>query len=346
MPTTRQTINAAAAAALLTAIITLPVASSAAAPGSDAVLRLAVLADDHVSYTGTITTLIYVPGGADATVVRIDHAAPDKWRMWYVAPADAYGRLIVSNESTTYQYEPKIATVFSDAWSQSSPGVALEIDAGKVLKNYTVTQGPDAQVAGRNAVTLSLSSKYSGALVQRIWVDKTTNLVLQRETYHSDGTIDQKTGFEDVRIVNDLPKELFDLTVPAGMHLEQGATYGKAAKDVATIQATLDFTVVSPTYLPEGFDLEKASQSVNSGVHNVQLIYTDGLRDFSVFENSTKRLPDLENAKQIDVGDATGETVMLDGETVLSWNTGGMNVTMVGDLTARELAKIGASVRP
>lgn len=352
MPSRRRTISLAVAAALFAAATafahTTPAAAADSSPTGADILRRAVIADDKVSYTGTISTLIYVPGGADATVVRIDHAQPDKWRMWYVAPADAYGRLIVSNETTTYQYEPKIATVFTDSWAQSSPGVSLEFDAGKVLKNYTVDLGPAATIAGREAVTLSLASKFTDALVQRIWVDKDTDLVLQRETYHADGTIDTKSGFDNVRIVkaSDLPNGLFDLTVPQGMHVQAGATYGKAAADLASIQSTLDFTVVSPGYLPEGFTLEKESDSTDNGVHSVQLVYTDGLRDFSLFENSSKRLPAFDRAQHIAVGAADGETTSLVGETLVSWNTDGMNVTMVGDLTAKELARIGASISP
>jgi len=170
---------------------------SAANSGAE-MLRQAVGAEDHVSYTGTVTTLVYSPRGADATVVRVDHAAPNKWRMWYVAPADAYGRLIVSNESTTYQYEPSIATVYSDEWEHSAPALALDLDTARVLKNYSVDVGASSDIASRKAVALSLVSKYTGALVERVWLDTATKLMLQRETYDADGTIESKTSFDNI----------------------------------------------------------------------------------------------------------------------------------------------------
>ena len=312
----------------------------------DDMLRQAVGADDRVSYTGTVTTLVYGPHGADATVVRVDHAAPNKWRMWYVAPADAYGRLIVSNESTTYQYEPKIATVYSDEWAHSAPALTLDLDTAKVLKNYSIDVGPASDVASRKTVTLSLVSKYSGTLVQRVWLDSATKLVLQRETYRSDGTMDTKTSFDNIRIVNDLPKDLFDLTVPAGMQVKPGTTFGKAGKDLATVQSSLSFTVVSPKFVPPGFTFDTASVGARNGIQTVQLLYTDGLRDFSVFENATARLPELQSPKNIDVDDATGITDEIAGETLLSWNANGLNITLVGDMTAKQLAQIGASVKP
>lgn len=343
MPVRRRK-SCAAAAALIAAVLAFPL-SAYASTGED-LLRQAVVADDHVSYTGTITTLVYGPSGADATVVRVDHSAPNKWRMWYVAPADAYGRLILSNETTTYQYEPKIATVYSNDWSQSSPDLTFELNVSKALKNYDVEASPSNDVAGRKTKVLSFVSRYSGALVERVWIDSATKLVLKRETYHADGTIDSKTSFDNVRIGASLPKELFDLTVPPGMHVVPGTTFGKAGKDVASAASGLDFKVVSPDYLPHGFTLQRAALGKRNDIQTIQLVYTDGLRDFSVFENSTGRLPELDTSTTIDVGDESGVTARLEGETLISWNTGGLNITIVGDATPKELAKIGASIKP
>lgn len=317
--------------------------ASTSSPTAADLLRQASRADDHISYTGTTTSVIYNEHGADSTVVRVDHAAPYKWRMWYVAPADAYGRLIVSDEATTYQYEPKTATVYSEAWEQA-PALTLDLDTAKVLKNYSSEVGASTVVAGRKAITIALVSKYSGVLAQRVWVDAETKIVLERETYDSDGSISSKTNFDTIRFVNDLPKDLFDLSVPAGMHVEPGTTYGKAVKSVDMIQPDVDFTIISPRYVPQGFSFDQASLGSRNGIQTVQLLYTDGLRDFSVFENATDRLPDLVSPRQFDVDDTTGITDEIDGETLLSWNANGLNITLVGDMPAKLLARIGASV--
>ena len=331
----------AAARADATAATTQPTTS----PDAAALLKQAVVADDHVSYTGTVSTIVYAGHGANATVVRVDHSAPNKWRMWYVAPADAYGRLIVSDETTTYQYEPTTATVFSDEWTQA-PALTLDLDTAKVLKNYSIEVGAAPDVAGRRSVMLSFTSKYGGALVQRVLLDAATNLVLEREAYAADGTIESKSSFDNVRIVSALPKDLFDLTVPAGMHVEPGTTFGKTVKDLGSIQGSVSFDVIRPLYVPDGFTFDQASLGTREGIQTVQLLYTDGLRDFSVFENATDRLPQLESPKSIAVDDAMGETDEIAGETLLSWNAGGLNITLVGDMPARILARIGASVRP
>lgn len=336
----RTTIVAAAAAPAATAS-----PASTSSPVAADLLRQASRADDHISYTGTTTSVIYNEHGADSTVVRVDHAAPSKWRMWYVAPADAYGRLIVSDETTTYQYEPKTATVYSESWGQA-PALTLDLDTAKVLKNYSSDIVASVDIAGRKAITISLVSKYTGVLAQRVWVDAETKIVLKRETYDSDGSISSKTSFDTIRFVNDLPKDLFDLSVPAGMHVEPGTTYGTSHKAISDIQGGVTFKIVEPLYKPDGFTFDQVSLGVRNGIPTVQLLYTDGLRDFSVFENETDRLPVLADPRQFDIDDTTGITDEIDGETLLSWNTGGLNFTLVGDMPAKLLARIGASVRP
>jgi outer membrane lipoprotein-sorting protein len=332
---------AAVAAALLAA----PIDARAAQDGY-ALLRSAVKADDHVSFSGTVTSLVYGTSAATATVVRIEHRAPNDWRLWYVAPADAYGRLILSNESVTYQYEPKTGKVFSNDWAAMSPFAASTLDLGRIKRNYSVQAVDHAGVAGRQARTLSLISNYSHALVLRLWVDNATGLVLRRETYHSDGTIATKTSFDNIRFVKDLPNDLFKMSVPAGMTLTPGAEYGKATTDIASVTTGLRFKTVDPSSLPDGFTLDKGSSELRGGVQTVQFVYSDGLRSFSLFENPTGRFPTFDgpDPKPIAVGKQNGEYTSVAGEWMLSWNAQGVNFIIVGDVTPKELARIAASL--
>ncbi len=319
-----------------------------ASPEGNALLQRAVVADDATSYTGTLTSVVYTSDRAESTVVNVDHLAPSQWRIWYVAPADAYGRLIISNETVTYQYEPSANKVYANNWSTSSLELGDALDTARVEKNYAVQIGAGTSVAGHAAHILTMSSKHAGTLVERLWIDDQTDLILRRETYHADGTIASKASFDNVRAVKTLPKELFDLSIPAGMTLVPGATYAtKAASDVAAT-SSLTFTVVRPKYLPEGFSLAHESVGVHDDVQTLQLVYDDGLRDFSLFENATGRMPKFENGlpHPISVGDDDGFYAAIGGETIVTWDSGGLNLTLVGDLPAKELGEIGASLKP
>jgi outer membrane lipoprotein-sorting protein len=319
-----------------------------ATPDGNALLQRAVVADDATSYTGTLTSVVYTSDRAQSTVVNIDHLAPSQWRIWYVAPADAYGRLIISNETVTYQYEPSANKVYANNWSASALALGDALDTGRVEKNYATRVGSATSVAGRAAHILTMTSKHSGTLVERLWIDDQASLILRREIYHADGTIASKMSFDNVRTVKSLPKELFNLSIPAGMTLVPGATYAtKAASDVEATSA-VTFTVVRPKFLPEGFELSHESVGTHDAVQTLQLVYDDGLRDFSLFENSTGRIPKFDNGAPhaIAVGDEDGFYAEAGNETIVSWKAGGLNLTLVGDLPAKELSAIGASLKP
>lgn len=331
---------------MLAGVLLFAVVPAAAQP-TDAysLLQSAVTADDHVSFSGSVTTLVYGGTSTSATVVRIEHKAPNDWRLWYVAPADAYGRLIISNESVAYEYEPSTGKVFSNDWASLSP-FAATLDVGRIKRNYTIQVTEHASVAGRTARMLSLTSTYSHALVLRLWVDSPTGIILRRETYHGDGTIASKTEFDSIRFLKDLPDDLFKMTVPAGMTLTPGADYGASTTAIESLVAQLNFKPSSPRELADGFTFEKGSTAERGGVQNVQFVYSDGLRSLSLFENSTGRYPTFDDPapKAMTIGKLEGKYITAAGQTVLSWNDGGLNYTLVGDLPAKELAHIASSL--
>ncbi len=196
--------------------------------------------------------------------------------------------------------------------------------------------------------SLSLVSKHTGTLVQRIWVDNDTNLILRRESYSADGSVAAKSSFDSIRIGVDLPQDLFRLTVPAGMTLVATPSLGKSTTDTDSLVRSLDFKFAAPKYLPDGFAFEHGSVASHKGVNTVEFVYSDGLRTFSLFENATGRLPSFggTTSKPIEIGEVDGVVADLAGQTLVSWNSGGLNLTIVGDLSAKEIAKIGASIHP
>jgi outer membrane lipoprotein-sorting protein len=341
---------ALAASAALAASVALSTGTSipahaAGTPSPYTLLQNAVTADDHVSFSGSVTTLVYGGTSTSATVVRIEHRAPNDWRLWYVAPADAYGRLIISNESVAYEYEPTTGKVFSNDWASLSP-FATTLDIDRIKRNYTVQVTDRASVAGRQARMLSLTSTYSHALVLRLWVDADSGLTLRRETYHGDGTIATKTEYDNIRFVKDLPDDLFRMTVPAGMTLIPGADYSSSTNALDTLTSKLSFKPVDPQELPEGFTFEKGSSETRGGVQTVQFVYSDGLRSISLFENATGRFPSFDDPppKSLVVGKQSGKYTSASGQTLLSWNADGLNFTLVGDMPVKELARIGSSL--
>ncbi len=322
------------------------VPARAAPDAAQRLYRDAVNADDRVSYYGTVTTIVYGQEHAMSAVARVEHKAPSLWRIWYMAPADAYGRLIVSNEQQTYAYEPHGREVISYDWYRAAPGVAQPVNVDQVLRNYAVDLGPATPIAGRLAISLSLVSRYTGRLIQRVWLDKATHLILRRENYNAEGSVATESGFDTVRIGVSFPPKLFSLDVPRGERLVRRTDDAIPLSDPAQLGRLAGFTVVVPKYLPEGFVLQSGSIATHNGIKTVQLVYGDGLRTFSLFENATGRLPAFRGAttRLVQIAHADGQSADVEGQTVVSWNSGGLNLTIVGSVSEHESELIGASI--
>ncbi|MDQ6780662.1 MAG: hypothetical protein M3Z37_05860 [Candidatus Eremiobacteraeota bacterium] len=338
--------RALAASLLAGVVLTVACLAGVAAQDARSLFHDSLEADDGISYSGVVTTIVYGHDEAGSTVAKIEHKAPHSWRIWYLAPSDAFGRLVVSNETSTFQYEPRHGRVFRNDWSESAPDVAQPMDAALVEKNYAVELGTAGSVAGRNTRTVSLTSKHTGTLVERLWIDTSTKLVLRRESYHGDGSIESKSTFDNIRIGVSLPPELFKMSIPSGMVLKQGADYGHATSNIAALHASSKFRFADPHSLPYGFQLQSGSLSSHDGVDAVQLVYGDGLRTFSLFEYANASMPRFERAtpKPIQIGAATGQYADVAGEALASWTRDGLIFTIVGDLGEKEIARIGSAI--
>jgi len=83
-------------------------------------------------------------------------------------------------------------------------------------------------------------------------------------------------------------------------------------------------------------------------VRNLHLIYSDGVRTLSLFENATNRVADFGTLKpQTTYFDNHDAKYVRDGPTtLLAWREEGLSFTLVGDLELKELVRIAISVVP
>ena len=111
-------VNRSAQGAFALIGFALVAASSPAAttPSSDAaatLLRERLDAPKTVSYIGEVQTIRFSTNKAVATIVRVEHLAPDRTRKWYMAPEAVYGDYTITRGITTYQVDIKHGKVFT-----------------------------------------------------------------------------------------------------------------------------------------------------------------------------------------------------------------------------------------
>jgi len=309
-------------------------------------LRDAMTAPQRISYVGEVQVLRIGAQHSDATIYRIEHRAPDLTRRWYLAPQDLYGDSIVSRGSTTYSIDVKRQHVVVSQGEDADQQIAERGNFDILMANYHAVYAPDENLSGRTVHVVLLNNKYTGQTTMRVQIDAQTHLLLERQQYATNGSLIAQTRMEQIRYTNAIPAALFQ--IPSGMARVNGAARGQESTDVAQVISSAGFAARVPKYLPEGFSPIAGDVVSIKNVPTLHLIYSDGIRTVSLFQNEKDAAVDLSHYRAIatTVADHPAHYVEEGPTVLLAWADGNHHFALVGELSLEELEKIGASVLP
>jgi negative regulator of sigma E activity len=323
-------------------------ARTSAEANADALVREAVEAPKHVSYVGQLSSIRSGPRRAYAVVAKIEHRAPDDTRRTYLAPQALYGQYVITKGTKSWDVDPDRKRVVVSENRAADDQVVARDDLALLEANYRAVDASDDNIADRRTDVIDLVNRYTGERIMRLWLDQQTHIVLAKEEYHGDGSLAWRTRYDAIRFTGDIPKEIFSVTLPRDYASVQGASYGHPSEDLTRAISETGFTPVGPKYLPEGFAVVSADLSDIKGVKNLHLIYTDGIRTMSLFENAT--------GSAIDFGGMKSQTISFEGHpaeyvrdgptTLLAWRERGLAFALVGDLDLKDLTRIAISLVP
>jgi len=310
-------------------------------------LRAAVDAPKSVSFVGQVESTAYGQSRSDAVVYRIEHHAPGATRRWYLAPQALYGDSMIAKGAVSYNVDVRHARIVVTKDDAIDDEVALDDNFGLLLNNYRAIPGPDDTVANRRVITILLDNKYTGQTVMRVSLDAQTKLVLQKETYGANGSVIEEMRFDQLRYVKDVPDEVF--AVPTkGYRRLQGAAHGTLSADLPGVVRTAGFQAQYPRSIPEGFVPVAGTVSDIKGVRSLHVLYSDGIRTVSLFENARGAAVDLSRyrVRDVKVGSYAAQAVEEGPTTLLSWAGSGLHYALVGELPRTDLLKIASSITP
>jgi negative regulator of sigma E activity len=346
-------MRAFVAACAIVAACASPVVARAAQPSpapvdANVLVRAAIDAPQHVSYVGELQTIRFGLREATATIQRVEHRAPSSTRRTFLAPEALYGEYDVTLGPTTTKIDPKDhrATVSQNPASGSP--VAVSSDIALLSANYRAVIGPVEIVAARPATTVSLLNRYTGERMMRLWIDNATKIVLAKEAYQPDGSLAWRSRFDEIRFTNEIPSGVFSAAIPPGFQEIEGRKYADIADDMQHTIGTAGFAPENPHYLPDGFQIIGAENSTFRGLHNLHLLYSDGIRTISLFENNVDAAPDFGDLKiTVTHFDGHDAEYVKDGPTtLLCWRDHGLSFALIGDLDVDKLTQIAVSIAP
>ena len=317
--------------------------------GTDArpLLVAAVAAPKHVSFVGKMWSIRGGQTRSFAVEAQIEHRAPEQTRRTYLTPRVLYGQFVISRGAMSWDVDPQRKRVVVSENKAAVDPVAVVDDIALVDGNYRAVRTASGNTASRKVDVVDLVSRFTGERAMRLWIDVQTHVVLAKEAYHSDGSLAWSTRYEDIRYTDDIPQSIFSPATPPGFVTVHGRSY-QEARTLPNAVPDAGFKPVTPKYLPEGFVLSGASVSLIKGVRNLHLIYSDGIRTMSLFENATDRAIDFAGLHpQTMTFDKHDAEYVRDGPTtLLAWREEGLAFALVGDLDLKELVQIATSVVP
>ena len=334
-----------AVAALFTFLATVAASPVAAEPPAQ-LLREAFDAPRTVSYEGQVQIMEIGESRSVVSVYRISHLAPDLTRRWYLAPQSVYGDSVIARGAHTYNIDVRRSRTIVDKNEALDDRAALNDNFGLMTKNYRVVVAPDDNIAGRTTRTLLLINKHTGETTMRVCIDARTHLVLEKDIYASNGSLASQVRFEQLNYVTSIPRAVFAL--PSGFKQVNGIEHKMPSNDIKRLVKSAGFKAKSPQYLPDGFRPVTGDVSVVDGVRTLHLLYSDGVRTVSLFQNARGAAVDMSrySPRDIAVQNHRGRYVEQGPITLLAWQEAGLHFALVGELSRAELVKIAASVVP
>jgi sigma-E factor negative regulatory protein RseB len=245
------------------------------APRSEAQwIQAARTAAMRVNYTGTI---IYQAGG-EMTSSRITHMFDGSNSHERIQTLDGKPREYLRKRSGSDDEvqclipESRKIVVEKRSVEDSFPALS-SASPDEILQRYEAKLGPVERVAGLEAQALALEPRDNLRYAYRLWLDRTTGLLLRAQTLDERNEVIEQISFSDVRI-----GERIDRSALKSPWATDGWSVVRSDYRQADL-AKLGWIV--PT--PDGFRRTKEVMRRMHSADAMQVVFADGLATISVF---------------------------------------------------------------
>lgn len=331
-----------AALAFVAAVGACAAAQSAPDP-IDSLLRAAMGAPSSVSYVGTIEEIRIGSHDSEAMVYRVEHRAPDLTRRFYSAPAALSGDSMVSKGALLYSIDPRHRRIV-ERRDDAGDATAFAADYALLRSNYRVVRTGSEMFAARSAIDLAFINRYTGRTTMRVCLDATRKIVLEKREFAIDGGLVSEARFEDISYVHAPPPGDFDL--PTRYTLIAQASVAGAFETPDDAVRDAGFAGRTPRALPQGFAPVDGDLVDLHGVRTVHLLYSDGLRTVSLFENA--QASELDGAslrlEAVRIGAYSAQYGEDGPDALLAWSDGRLHYTLVGEVGQVDLPRLAAAI--
>ena len=315
-------------------------------PNAATLYKRSLKADDLYSYRGRQITTYWRTGRAVAVIVA--HRAPALRRIDYLAPDSRRGSSVVTDGAQEWQYDARRRELQHRRLAPDADAVADAAEGYDLLRsNYVLQVLPQARTwADRKVFLLTITRRSNRTTARKLWVDVATGVVLKRESYREDGKLALTVAFSDVSYRAPLPRGLFDLSslsARPGVKTVEERANGESSVSLGVVARQLGGAARAPARLA-GYRLVSAALTPEG--KTLHLRYSDGLNLVSLFEQRRTQLRRPTRVppamRPTHVGRRDGYVSHHAALTALNWDTGALNLTLMGEIAESALQGLAA----
>lgn len=311
---------------------------------ADALVYDAMAAPAAISYTGSVETVRIGNSGSDASIFRIEHRAPNQTVRRYTTPSALAGDYVITKGVETYSVDVKRHRVVAGKNDVVNDQIAIDNNYLLLRQNYRAVKRGAESIDGRDVVDVSLINRYTHRTTVIVKIDSETKLVLDKQRFSGDGSLLAETRFTAVTFGGVMADS--DFAVPRGYANENGPAFATPSDDPHALTASAGFAAREPKFLPDGFSPVEGRIVTMRGVRTLHVLYSDGLRTVSLFENDASSAVNMNGLhRQVTtIGGGPADYAESGPMTLLAWRDGSLHYALVGELELTELKRIAASL--
>lgn len=322
----------------------LPNAEAKGEEPADALVYDAMAAPATVSYAGTVQMVRIGNAGSQASVFQIEHRAPNQTVRRYTTPSSLAGDYVITRGVESYSVDVKRRRVVAGKNDAVNDQIAIDNNYLLLRQNYRAVKRGAESLDGREVADVALVNRYTRKTTVIVKIDTETKVVLDKQQFAGDGSLLAETRFEEVRFGASMPDA--DFAVPRGYANVSGPTFATPSDDPHAVTASAGFAAREPRFLPDGFSPVEGSIVTLRGVRTLHVLYSDGLRTVSLFEDDASAAVTMNGLRSqtTTVGGGPADYAESGPTTVLAWRDRSLRYTLVGELELIELKRIAGSI--
>ena len=302
-------------------------------------------------------TMVVSPsfGGKDNMVkAKIMNKMPDKSRIEYLEPAEMAGQVMVNDGKTIWNFDPGKNEVTRMEIPEFTPSEQDYTQFIKEILNQTdISYQGTEKFEERSVYNIKASPRDRSMLMgmhYNMLVDSENWMPLKIEMFDKNDKLLTSIEYRDIKFNTGIPDSEFEFKIPEGAKVvtrELPAPPKQMTLEEA--RAEVNFTVLVPSYLPEGFTFNSSTVFKYDKLETVSLQYKKDSQILSLSESrkdESSPSPDMGESETVDINGVEGRMIQGFGDNkMLIWNNGELELILSSPLSKEEMIKVAGSIK-